>query len=167
MKNTRRSILITLLLSGGIWFHSVKPAHSTAPAFSIQLPAQSLDLSDLDVRDGNNRRVTSVSEKNQLSSLFTDSLTAMILQNITPTKRVMNFILEQSWNGAFGWLGTAVKQISVLVVGWIAKNKWFHAAARVQRAQVRDVSERWRLAPASVNFHSLISSILSSTILLR
>lgn len=158
---------MAFLISGGIWIHSVNPAHSANTLFTIQLPAASLDLSDLDVRDHNNRRVASPVRKNQLRALFEKSLTVLILENLTPAKRLMNFILQQSWNGAFGWLQTAVQKISAVLSAWISKSKWGHLFVSVPNSAGPDLSVRWRSQSAPPNFHSLIPALLSSTTLLR
>jgi hypothetical protein len=162
-----RCFLMTLLIGGGIWIHAVNPAHSSYTPISIQLPAASLDLSDLDVRDHNNRRVFSPQHKYQLRTLFEFNLNGMILQNLTPTKRAVVNVLEKSWNGAFGWLRAAVHSLSILVTGWFNKSKWMSAKARLVHSSVTPATERWRADSSAINFHSLIPSLISSTTLLR
>ncbi len=159
-------LAVGLVLTAVFQLQSIAAAAPSAP-FTLTLPSASVDLSDLDVRDHLNRRIASPEKKNQLRALFERSLMVLVLENLTPAKRLLNFILNQSWNGAFGWLHQAVRKATVVLAAWIAKTKWALTRLAESRGAVHAFTSRWRHYNAQTNFHSLIPTLLSSTTLLR
>jgi hypothetical protein len=155
-----------LLLAGGLFVLSQRLVFASA-SFSIQIPAVAMDFSDLDVRDHNNRPMTSASKQNELRRLFEKSLSHLLLSNALPTTRTVQFVLSQSWKTAFGWFRKAVGKIATALVAWFSKHKWIKVLIVFRFGLGYDVATKWRRSAGAINFHSLIPTLLSSTTLLR
>lgn len=126
-----------------------------------------MDFSDLDVRDHLNRKVASTARRNDLRNLFEKNLTALFLSNMLPTKRAIQFILNQSWQSMFGWLHQAAKKMTASLIAWFNPKKWAQFFVTLHTGMSQQLSQSWRPDAARINFHSLIPTLLSSTTLLR
>lgn len=165
-KFTRRTILGFTLI-GGLFLLSSRISHAESNPFRLALPAAVLDLTDLDARDAQNRKVASPIAKQKLQTLFTQSLYVSLLNNLTPVKRAMVAALEMSWKASSAWLGKLISRVDQSCRLWFnaKKRKLFSLAAVLGRVDVSLASTHLLLAPDLSTTNSL--DILSSTQLRR
>ncbi len=134
---------------------------------SITIPQESLDLSDLDVRDELNRPVRSIQAVQQIKNLFAANLKDLLLENLTITKRRMYSILAQTWDLFSGWFRRAHNFVSSTVDSWIRHKKSFFKLAVLHGSFSSIYTNGLAYWPASeinrFSFLYLLSSIISST----
>ena len=161
---------MALLLGWGIPISAISFHPSPVPyKVFIQIPSASLDLSDLDVRDAQNRKINSVAAQSQLESLFVNGLNRLLMFNLTPTAQFVRDMMARSWNVFSCWLTNVVGRTIEKIDAWWKGNKnilkiIFHAVS-VLAHQTTDAS--FLLGPTRTSFVFLISSIISSTVILR
>jgi len=168
MKIIPKIMFLATLATGGF---IVPPARSVLHAetlpITLTIPAPVLDLSDLDVRDSMNRRVTSPQARHALEMLFVAGLNNILMKNLTPAARQILFAVSQVWHLSMGWLTSSVGKVRDQVCAWL-KNLDLKKPI-VTRSPV--LNGRLNLALLSHSdvgsFQALISSCLSSTFLRR
>ncbi len=170
MKRRGTGLVLMFVLMG--WFVPQAPAffsHSSIPLnISLTAPAESLDLSDLDVRDQFNRPVHSLQKQQELEILFVSGLQSLFLKNLTPSALAMNELLARIWNVISGVLkNTVQKATRFFSAGPLQKRFDFSSLAGQIFARTFHVSLVLPVFSFENNHQSNLSSILSSTILLR
>jgi hypothetical protein len=111
------ALSVFLLLGGILPSASVQtPLPASEKIFSIAVPQASLDFSDLDLRDADNKPITDVQATQQMRGLFTQSLSHLLLLNLTPTKRALYDLFANGWDVMLSRLRRAVQ----VVLSWIA-----------------------------------------------
>ena len=166
MKLKLKLLLSVLFIAGA----GLRPASSFA-AFtplktSIAVPAASLDFSDLDARDKNNRPLKSAAAKAQLENLFQTSLIDLLMTNMTPTKRAMLWTLSQCWSTVHGWwLAKTTRAVNAVSI-WFEtkKSKFLHTVVRSSGSTILQKHSHLVLSMPAM---TQISSIISSTQILR
>lgn len=165
-KRLTGELLAVFIAAVGFFAGTPPPVSAQGPIeILLTVPAASLDLSDLDVRDENNRPVTSATEVNKFRNLFTQSLTQMLLFNLTPINRRLYDILSRSWDVFSDWFSFPLRRIQMLG-SLILKN-----AKQVIRV-VKQIAHLFlaKIRPSNVGSSLVVSltlKILSSTQLLR
>lgn len=167
-KFTNRSAFLFLSL-GLLSFSFLTPVFSASKIFSanIALPAESLDFSDLDVRDALNRPVKNSVVARTFASSVQAVLLKSLIENLTPNNQFIKNVLSLKHDVVCGWIKRCVQKT-------VEK---FHAViASIKKLQVNLVQFKIN-TPLSVviqkalfahnNFSFLISSLLSSTQILR
>jgi len=164
-------IFWTLLVSGWVFpaavlFHSPKEIPANV---NMTIPTAALDLSDLDVRDEHNRAVRSESSLAELKNLFVQNLAVMLSFNLTPYHRTLVALMSQSWTAFAGWLTNAVEQDLTRIQLWWAKRKIIFDGlfSFTSYIPIQPASRHQGLFSERHSFGCLVSSIISSTVLLR
>jgi hypothetical protein len=134
--------------------------------FQLTIPKVSLDLSQLEVRDSQNRVVKSHLAKVQLEFLFVQSLNRMLMNNLTPgqVEKLRTFTLLFQ---TFVQFAKAAQATVVRVAGYISELRKKTASINMWRLALSlrpPLSlQAWREASTM----SSISDVLSSTVLRR
>ncbi len=166
---TKRIRLLSSILFMGAFVFSSAPLFATAVSFqaNISIPAQSLDFSDLDVRDGLNRASNSQQTSTDFSNFVSAVLNKSLLQNLTPNNRLIQTILNLKWDVISGWIKQAAQKAEGKIHFWLAQSK----KARMVLVAVKTVMPLPRQNDVGLSAHNnflyLISSLLSSTQILR
>jgi hypothetical protein len=170
MKFSLKFMALLVLFVGGTFSFPLLSIGNTSPIdVSITLPKQSVDLSDLDVRDKFNRRVTSVAAQEKMRRLFITSLNQMLLFNLTPATQSRLELMQKIWNKLTGmvtrlWYGN----LDRLAVWW--QNKKDDLLPNQSTSTYLDFSQNQQKGSqpnARNSYQFLVRSILSSTIILR
>ncbi|OVE75254.1 hypothetical protein BVX98_07880 [bacterium F11] len=137
---------------------------------TITLPAASIDLSDLDVRDEYNRRVHSPALQRKMRSLFVSGLNTMLLFNLTPQKRNLLIQLAQTWDLVSGWIKNKFPEFLFSFDGWVQKKK--EIVYRTIKSNItKENNKRFGYQIQTENngnrFLYFLSNLLSSIVLLR
>lgn len=156
------------LLIGLIFVPHFTPANATASliSFQIAIPKPAFDLSKLEVRDNQNRLVTSPVAKVQLEFLFVQSLNRMLMNNLTPGQ------VEKL--RAFSIVWKTFLQLTRMA---LATMQTFAGYIQQFRKKIFSVMTRWLLPIISPSLsvrdwrgfesNTQISDALSSTVLRR
>lgn len=158
--------MLSAALACGIFLSHTHVVFSTPLDFSLTLPAASLDLSDLDVRDENNRQIVDKIEIAKLRTLFETGLNALLMNNLTPFTRYVQNLMSRSWSVFSGVVGAAFHRVQAAVIAWL-KQKRFEITLISTRGSSSTSSQGISLITSFAGSSSLVSSILSSTIILR
>lgn len=136
---------------------------------SIAVPAPALDLSDLDLRDQNNRAIMDLRARHEMENLFTKNLNHLLINNLTPSLRALLFIVGQSWKISFGWMGSHVEGLVNIITSWCQDKKIWRPDFILQRglAGLFLMSLLFLRFDVRRSFQFLVSFVLSSTQLLR
>ena len=165
----KRTLLLSSILFLGVFIFALIPVFATTASFqvNISIPPQSVDFSDLDVRDELNRTTNSRQVSDQFSNFVGAMLNRSLLQNLTPNNRFIQIIFNLKWDVISGWFKQAAKTVEGKNYSWMAPFK----KARIIFIAVKTVTaipRRSTVGPsAHNNFLYLISSLLSSTQILR
>ncbi len=161
--------MLTMVLAGGKIIFSAPLVFASAPiSVSIALPAPVLDFSDLDVRDSENRPINSAAARQELQTLFVSSLNDLLLNNLTPARRLLALRRAQTWDIFSGWLTRALSKVFDRTLGWLQTRR----DKKKPVIQQTSFSAPGPLGPwrpwgqPSFNFHSFLSPFISSTRLL-
>lgn len=134
----------------------------------IQIPRESLDLSDLDVRDEFNRVIQSTEKRKSLERLFVKSLNELLLNNLTPVQREKMNRLYKFISKANFWLEQSTKFITRSIAIWFQEKKKELSRLVLNAANVYKSNEieihkslSWQYT-----YSDLIPSILASSRLL-
>jgi hypothetical protein len=170
MKQRGTGLILMFVLMG--WFAPQVPTFFSPASIplkvSITIPAESLDLSDLDVRDQFNRPVHSIQKQHELEKLFISSLQSLFMKNLTPSALAMNELLARIWNVISGVVkNTGQKVTRYLSAGTPQKRFDFSSLAAHVFARALHISSAPSVFSFENNHQNTLSSILSSTILLR
>lgn len=171
----KKSISFAIFLSAFIAGMSCRvSAVSISPPvdslISLVPPAASLDLSDLDLRDGQNRPIRSKKALLAMRLLFTNRLNDMLIYNLTPAKRRFLLWTSTVWDTASGWIKRrAIDRLST-VAAWLQVKK-----IRIVRILIVWHKPIFQLTGSSSSFDHdrdnrflyLLDSLLSSIVLLR
>lgn len=109
MKNFRNILTAACLLSSG--FVSFGAA-TTPTAFPVRLALaapQTVDFSDLDLRDENNRPISSSAVRRRFEDLLNENLNRLLIENLTPLRRAWLDMLSEKKDAFADWLGRASK----------------------------------------------------------
>ncbi len=171
MNMKKKFILLTAFLVGGALLLPCAPVSSEQNDIHITITPmkEAIDLSDLDVRDELNRPVTSPEKKKSLEALFVRGLNELLLMNLTPARRHMLAMAERQWNVLFGLLGRAVKMAGTRLCAWVkeTKIKFNFSLVSLSALPLHLLQKDLLKENARNSFQFLISSIISSTCLLR
>ncbi len=168
-KIIRAIFLASILLGWGIPF-ALQQADSKETLFhaTVLVPTASLDLSDLDVRDAHNRKVTSLFAREQLKSLFVNGLGSLLTFNLTPAAQVVLELMTRSWNLFDRWFGRAANRFANVFTAWVQSKKDYFKGVVVLARQGFSSSAGAGVSVGTTQGHALlISSIISSTQILR
>lgn len=146
-----------------------RPSSINPSYVSLALPHSSMNFSDLDVRDKNNRKIKSISARRDLENLFVTGLHSLLIHNLTPARRLILEKLAITWNRFSEWLTTSVKLVNEKFSSWIQERKIYTPLAAWVQDRIQSDSEANRLGQYSQrrSFQFLVKDILSSTVLLR
>lgn len=134
---------------------------------NIALPAESLDFSDLDVRDELNRPVKDSTVVRAFASSVQAVLLKTLVENLTPNNRFIKNILSLKHDVVCGWIKCGIQETTERIHAVISSIKKLHVYL-VGSKIISSVSVVAQKAIFSHNnFSFLISSLLSSTQILR
>ncbi len=167
-KITNRSALLFLSL-GLFSFSFITPVFSASKVFTahITLPSESLDFSDLDVRDEFNRPVKDSAVARAFASSVQAVLLKTLVENLTPNNQFIKNILSLNHDVVCGWIKRAVQKNSETFQAVLSTGKkWILFV--LSSKSMNSISAPVRRGNFSHNnFSYLISSLLSSTRILR
>lgn len=156
-------ILVAVSALPAFSFHTPQPL-----SIKISLPQESLDLSDLDVRDEFNRPVKDFTKAMALQQLFITQLNRMLLWNLTQPHQQMLKMLTEKWNVFAGVLKRSVNRLNEKLMAWLdGKKHRIKILIQPFSVQVAPLVEQWRSSTLSrTSFQFQILTLLSSTRLL-
>jgi hypothetical protein len=169
MENLKWRMVLAFVVAGGIWCVSSRAVFAT-PAnvpFVLEIRSPFVDVSDLDLRDRDNRPIHSATARAQMANLFFQSAATLFLENLTIAKRALLTVLTQSWSGAFGWWKNEVLKAATIVAAWLKKTKIFERFLMNRFVAWPPAAPSSFAYAAEISFHSLSVQLLSSTTLLR
>ncbi len=136
---------------------------------SISIPSLAVDLSDLDVRDAQNKHVHAAAAKQQLEALFINGLNTMLMLNLTPVTQFVRDLMTQVWKLFSTSLGRAARRAFEIFTAWFQSKKYFSNifAIAVGVGLSPRLNTITGLGAWRPHFPSQVSSILSSTQILR
>ncbi|MCB4756875.1 MAG: hypothetical protein LHV69_07590 [Elusimicrobia bacterium] len=170
MKSTLKILLLTGTVMGVFLFSPSGSQLASADAkVSITIPAPALDLSDLDVRDKFNRRLSSPKAKKQLENLFVSGLQQLLMNPLTPGVRSILYAISRSWKMSFGWIHRVAKESCESSAGWLTGKKFKIPLDVFRNGRLQSVISKCGHAFGAMrnSFQFLISLVVSSTQLLR
>ena len=169
MKNHLRCFALACILVGlGSRFSNSAPVTFYNPLFvSIAIPDSGFDVEDLDVRDANNRPIKSTSAHRAIKNLFINNMRDMLLENLTPARRLTLAYLSQVWDIVSGWLKPWMSEHWTLLQSWFREKKGLSYLTVVLSMHAAHIP--WRTVNSSTEFFSqlFLSLLLSSTQILR
>lgn len=167
-KITNRATLIYLGL-GLIFAFFTSPIYSApkTPSIDISIPTQFLDFSDIDVRDEFNRPVQNASYARTFATTVQSLLLKSLVDNLTPHNRFIQNILSLKHDVICGWIKRAAQKNKELVQALINSGKKWSIIVFKHRTISPLVLPTQKTKHAHNNFFFLISSLLSSTQILR
>lgn len=162
MRNNIGFVIFSLFLCmGGSAFCQVLPNSMIREPISIRIPVPALDLSDLDIRDSNNRRIQSPALRQEMENLFNSNLSQMLLANLTPSNRIINAFLASFWNAAHGVFVRIVRASFKIVYGWLQKKEFERPALNRSYRILNSFDEATR---GSIFWHQAYSTFLTHLI---
>jgi hypothetical protein len=172
MKGSVKALFfLTLLLGWGAPTTLLSfTTHNTTPfKASVTIPRASMDLSDLDVRDEYNRPVKSQAAVAEMTNLFVTGLNTLLMFNLTPSAIFMRDLMAQSWNVFSGFFTQTLARSFEKIEAWLHGKKIQLAKSFLTSSLLSFPSESKFMGRHSYqcNFQFLVSSILSSTQILR
>jgi hypothetical protein len=168
IKITNRAALIFLGLGlvSALWSTPVFSAPNTL-SIDISLPTQSLDFSDIDVRDEFNRPVKDSFYARAFAITVQSLLLKSLVDNLTPHNRFIQNILSLKHDVICGWIKAVVEKTKEVVWAVLSSGKkWPMIMQRFQDV-APVVLAAAKIKHSHNNFFFLISSLLSSTQILR
>ena len=157
MRRIKLVLILTGIFAGGIVPSLFSQPTQKFPGLQLTVPQESMDFSDLDVRDVNNQPVSNHAAVNQIRQLFIQSLNQMLLENLTPVRRAYLKILSQYWDHTSGLLRNIVKFIYSKLEAFLSHVKFLVRFTMANLGQVSSVS--------SIHLH-VISPLQSLSLLL-
>jgi len=169
MKYRIKFAFIAATFAGGLIVLSLRFVQAASLPVSLAVPVQSLDLTDLDIRDVQNRSIHSAVARQRMETLFSSNLTDLLLNNITPARRAVLVLLSQVWRQAATWLSNFISEHASETSSWFRPSK---EKKPVLAGDLRFFGYRARLGGTEAglsrtSFAALVCSLLSSTQLLR
>ena len=166
MKSFKGLLLAILVLTWGATLLLAAPVPSSSFHLSLALPVQTIDFSDLDVRDANNRPVAVAQFRQRFEDVLNRELNRLLIENLTPLRRawiealsherdVFGTWLQRSAKAAHQWIWTAAGRTQ----RWLASATSRHSLAANVTAAAAQRSDK--------NFVALPLLLISSTRLLR
>lgn len=147
------------------FFSSLAIAQPAVLTFSLTVPLQTFDASQLDLRDAQNRPVKSPMLQRRMEELAVKSLHSLFLRNLSPVRRRLLALMNKNWDVASGFFRRAARGVQRIIAFFKSERKnemapkTRSAFVLIQRAK-RDFSLRSERIP------SLKLDQLSSTTLL-
>ena len=136
--------------------------------YSIAIPQVSVDLSDLDVRDNKNKAIQSYRAYEQMKNLFTKNLNDLIVSNLTPSAKTMHQMMSQHWKLFSGFIhgaGNWIKNVMAIINP--TKKLFMPGVPGIFSSLNLNQHKPLQFEFKRKDFVSLVSSILSSTQILR
>lgn len=171
MKSLRDLLLTAVFLIGGLHVcSSVSFAQSNLYPVSILIPELSLDFSDLDLRDENNRPIKSPSAMRKMESLFAKGLAQSLMQNLTPKNRWILNILSSILDKSRAVFRRALGSVQASFRAWLKESK-IKRFVTVRSGWVLLTQSKsppsFSFKVADGRFLYFLDALLSSTYLLR
>jgi hypothetical protein len=166
MRTIRGVVSAMFILSWGAGLLAAAPVSNLPIRLSIDLPAQNIDFSDMDLRDENNRPIVAPQIIRRFEDVLNENLNRMLIDNLTPLRRAWLEMANRKWDAFADLIGRARS----------ATQRWFWTVASraskllvVMRASANPpapVARASALVASTNQFLSLAFLLISSTRLL-
>ena len=156
-----------LVLTWGATLLPAAPAPASSFRLTLALPVPAtIDFSDLDLRDANNRPIVAPVIRQRFEEILNRELNRLLVENLTPLRRAWIAALSQEHDVFGAWFQRA----STFVHRWIwtmagRGHRWL--APMSGRLVTSTDATKWASQHADKTFLSLLFLVISSTRLLR
>jgi|GEM_PF-4572433 len=111
-------------LCGALFAFSTTSFSAASPyIYRLPLPITSLDFSDLDLRDSQNRPIKSAAMLEMTKSLFISGLNQMLMNDLTPTRKTLLLWLSRFWDTSNGLFQSCCQRIKADLQSWFNNKK--------------------------------------------
>lgn len=141
-RQIRSTILLVVTLVAGPSFRAFCFFKSSPNLkVEISLPAASLDLSDLDVRDEFNRPIRTSAKVRILERLFVTNLNRLLMNNLTQTKQRLWALLSEKWDVFSGFLRRQFNRFNKRFSAFLSKKKFSDEFKKSASSVTEDVPD--------------------------
>jgi len=106
MKNFRGIVSAVFFVSWGAGLLVAAPIPNLPIRLSLNLPAQNIDFSDLDVRDENSQPVAARAQViRRFEDVLNQNLNVLLIENLTPLRRAFLELMSREVDAFSDWMG--------------------------------------------------------------